>query len=365
MEGLQEIGQGGVLRHRHIERDGNGATDHLNYGACSLLDVVLHFLPKGWQDAAWTFGAITRLRAIQSAETLLRLILAYAWNDWSLRTTAARARRSGLAEVSDVAVLKRLHHASAWLGHLLDQWLRSQGISTALKSQFRLVPTDGSTIQRPGSHGTTWRLHAQWNLGTGQWEYVYSSRLTIDDLGSRLEDLEFECQQGIELGLMAAAGIGQTIADRLFERPKLGIIPPMEAVGLYKLPEPCDEVAVGGIRRQPEPGHREAFRLGHHSGMALITGVIQHEGDRQIRELLRQFFQERDHAVTVDGGVIGHRDDLVRDRGSGPEHVNALTPGGRRQQDPGKTPPGAQPGAQDNVRGIDEKDLAAPRLGLV
>lgn len=62
--------------------------------------------------------------------------------------------------------------------------------------------------------------------------YVYSSRLTIDeidDLGGRLEDWEFEGQQGVELGLMAAAGSGQTADDRLFERPKLRIIPPMEA----------------------------------------------------------------------------------------------------------------------------------------
>ena len=42
---------------------------------------------------------------------------------------------------------------------------------------------------------------------------------------------------------MASAGIGQTIDDRLFERPKLRIIPPMEALGLDKLPEPFDEVA--------------------------------------------------------------------------------------------------------------------------
>ena len=138
--------------------------------------------------------------------------------------------------------------------------------------------------------------------------------MIIDGLGGRLEDLEFECQQGIELGLMAAAGIGQTIDDRLFERAKLGIIPPMEAVGLYKLPEPFDEVEVGGIRRQPEQGNLEACRLGHHIGIALITSVIQHEGDGQVRELGRQFFQERDHAFTVDVGVIGHRDDLVRDR---------------------------------------------------
>ncbi len=58
---------------------------------------------------------------------------------------------------------------------------------------------------------------------------IYSSRLTIDGLGGRFEDLDIKCQQGVELGLMAAAGIGQTIDDRLFERPKLRIIPPMEA----------------------------------------------------------------------------------------------------------------------------------------
>ncbi len=34
-----------------------------------------------------------------------------------------------------------------------------------------------------------------------------SSRLTIDGLGDRFEDLEIECQQGVDLGLMAAAGI--------------------------------------------------------------------------------------------------------------------------------------------------------------
>ena len=37
---------------------------------------------------------------------------------------------------------------------------------------------------------------------------IYSSRMIIAGLGGWLEDWEFECQQGIELGLMAAAGIG-------------------------------------------------------------------------------------------------------------------------------------------------------------
>ncbi len=38
LEGLQEIGQGGVLRHRQPKGAANGATVHLHYGACGLLD---------------------------------------------------------------------------------------------------------------------------------------------------------------------------------------------------------------------------------------------------------------------------------------------------------------------------------------
>ena len=41
-------------------------------------EMLLHVLPKGWQDAAWTTGAIIRLRAIPSVTDLLRLILVYA-----------------------------------------------------------------------------------------------------------------------------------------------------------------------------------------------------------------------------------------------------------------------------------------------
>ncbi len=36
----------------------------------------LRFLPPGWQDAAWTQGAIIRLRAMAAAEALLHLMLA-------------------------------------------------------------------------------------------------------------------------------------------------------------------------------------------------------------------------------------------------------------------------------------------------
>ena len=134
--------------------------------------ILLQFLPRGWQDAAWTMKAMIRRRAIASAEALLRLVFAYAWNDWSLRTTAAWAGRTGLADLSDVAVLNRLRHAEAWLGHLLDRWFVERGIGTTLTGPFGLVVTDSTTIQEPGSPGTTWRMHAQWNLAQGRWEGI-------------------------------------------------------------------------------------------------------------------------------------------------------------------------------------------------
>ncbi len=114
-------------------------------------EMLLHFLPKGWQDAAWTKGAITRWRAIQSATDLLRLILGYAWNDWSLRNTAAWAKRMGLADLSDVAVLNRLRHGPAWLGGILDQWFRSQGIGTALTSHFGWCSPMAARFNVPGA----------------------------------------------------------------------------------------------------------------------------------------------------------------------------------------------------------------------
>ena len=51
--------------------------------------ILLPFLPRGWQDAAWTMKAMIRRRAIKTAEAWLRLVFAYAWNDGSLRTAAA------------------------------------------------------------------------------------------------------------------------------------------------------------------------------------------------------------------------------------------------------------------------------------
>lgn len=45
-----------------------------------------------------------------------------------------------------------------------------RGLETPRTFPFRLVLTDSTTIQEPGSAGTTWCLHAPWNLAEKRWE---------------------------------------------------------------------------------------------------------------------------------------------------------------------------------------------------
>lgn len=124
-------------------------------------------------------GALVRKRAIQSAETFLRLILAYSLCGLSLRATAAWAEAQGLASLSDVALLKRLRQASAWVGHLLAAQLaeRVSGLERVggLEAQplaYRLRIVDATTATIPGSQGTDYRVHLGFDLGSMRIDWI-------------------------------------------------------------------------------------------------------------------------------------------------------------------------------------------------
>ena len=70
--------------------------------------VVQSLLPPGWEDAARQTGALRRERGFAGPGALLRVLLMHLVDGCSLRETAARAQAGGLAQVSDVALLKRL-----------------------------------------------------------------------------------------------------------------------------------------------------------------------------------------------------------------------------------------------------------------
>jgi hypothetical protein len=124
--------------------------------------VLLSFLPDGWEREARNLGAIKRQRKVMTAETLLRLLLIHLADGCSLRETAIRAQKSGLADLTDVALLKRLKASSAWLRWLAVSLLDRLGgpvEKPAWLERFKVRIVDASVITEPGSTGTDWRLH--------------------------------------------------------------------------------------------------------------------------------------------------------------------------------------------------------------
>jgi hypothetical protein len=144
-------------------------------------------LPAQWEALAYSSGAIKRRRGVRNAAGLLQLILAYAVGDWSLRMVGLWGTVSGVAGISDVAVLNRLRQSQDWLEQLVGCVLRERVGGDALPA-VQLCLVDATSLSRPGSHGTDWRVHLNLNLGETQ---VESLTLTDAKGGEGLHHFRF------------------------------------------------------------------------------------------------------------------------------------------------------------------------------
>jgi len=90
---------------------------------------LCQYLPEDLSELAKATGTVKRWRNVKNGEELLRLILAYAIEDLSLRSTAAWSTQTAL-ELKDTSVLHRLRQAPPLLervlAHLLTQRLRAE-----------------------------------------------------------------------------------------------------------------------------------------------------------------------------------------------------------------------------------------------
>jgi len=154
--------------------------------------------------SAGACGALTRRRGVRDGASLLRLGLGYGPGGMSLREVSAWARIQGIAEVSDVALLKRLRRASDWFGTLAGQVLSSRAEAEDIGPRpLRLV--DGTVLTAPGNRGADWRLH-----------------MGYDPRGCRFTDFELTDGKGAErLDRFVARADEIRIADRGFgSRPE-------------------------------------------------------------------------------------------------------------------------------------------------
>jgi IS4 transposase len=120
---------------------------------------LLSLFPPQWRERAGESGAVERLRGFSSAEALLRTLLLHIAHGFSLRETATQAKLAQLANVSDVALLKRLRNSADWLRRLCVDLLRENGIALATHaSRRRLRIVDGAIVKEPGKTGSQWRI---------------------------------------------------------------------------------------------------------------------------------------------------------------------------------------------------------------
>lgn len=132
-------------------------------------ELLQRLLPKGGEEKAKECGALKRVREIPNAQVLLRILLLHLANGYSLMETAVRAREADLAQVSDVAVMKRLRASEEWLRWICEQL--QGGVRTITEWSHRVVLIDATTISEPGSTGTDWRIHYAMNMSNCQCRY--------------------------------------------------------------------------------------------------------------------------------------------------------------------------------------------------
>ncbi len=125
-------------------------------------EIVLRFLPAGWEEKALELGALSRRRKIDSPQTLLRVLMIHLANGMSLRTTTAYAHEANLCSINDAALLHRLKVSEQWLHWMcveISKGMNSRAGTAEPWGGFEVRIVDGASINEPGSTGSGWRIH--------------------------------------------------------------------------------------------------------------------------------------------------------------------------------------------------------------
>ncbi len=121
--------------------------------------VLTTLFPSDWKALAATTGALKGLRKDKSEENILRTVLIHLGCGYSLRETVVRARQAGLADLSNVALLKRLRKCKEWLHALCLSLFEERGMAPPQEAGSPVRLFDATHISEPGKTGSLWRVH--------------------------------------------------------------------------------------------------------------------------------------------------------------------------------------------------------------
>src|SRR6266851_1631276 len=144
-------------------------------------EYVRTLLPADLEESARRTSALLRCRNIPDAASFMRVALAYAVSDLSLKDVAAWASALQVAQITGPGLFYRLREAEQWLEQVLAQILAEQVPQAIGGWPIRVV--DATVLNGPGPTPVQWRAQVLVNAATGGFRAV---ELTDDSGGEKL-----------------------------------------------------------------------------------------------------------------------------------------------------------------------------------
>jgi hypothetical protein len=155
-------------------------------------EYVRTLLPPDLEESARRTDALVRCRNVPNAVALMRMALAYAVSDLSLKDVAAWASALDVAEITGPGLFYRLRVAEGWLAQVLGQVLAGQVPRAIGGWPVRVV--DATVINGPGKKAVQWRAHVQIDPAAGEFRAV---ELTDDSGGEKLSRHHFRAGEAV------------------------------------------------------------------------------------------------------------------------------------------------------------------------
>lgn len=186
-------------------------------------DLLRTFFPGDWEQLARSTNALKGLRQDKSADHLLRTVLLHVGCGYSLRETVVRAREAGLADLSDVALLKRLRKCEQWLYALAVGFWEQRGLARLPVGQRIVRLVDATTVKEPGQTGSLWRIHYSLQLPSLRCDFFKVTANQGEGTGEGLWQIPVQRGEYLladrgysnNLGMVSVARVGAFLTVRL------------------------------------------------------------------------------------------------------------------------------------------------------
>lgn len=180
--------------------------------------VLTTLFPADWRELALANGALKGLRKDKSAENLLRTVLVHLGCGYSLRETVVLARQAGLADLSDVALLKRLRKCKEWLHALCQSLFAERGAALEHAGMRPMRLFDATHISEPGKTGSVWRVHYSVQVPSLRCDYFRLTPTRGEGTGETFQRFPIESGDFIlaDRGYSLASGIGYIDSRKAF-----------------------------------------------------------------------------------------------------------------------------------------------------